>query len=336
MTIADLQVANVPMEAQGQDVVRLSLLSQIVSEISMSVQCDISAGQRDRLLRSSSGLLQWLGLNAIQAQLEKPGGLTDALKLVATFSYPEQVRALGWMVHHAAGNPKMADIYTGLIAALHETLPTTVPVDELRRLIDSIRGHMRQLAWAEPWLFRDVVLPLLQNDRARMSDACDIWVKELATLLEPDQGHQTPLFDRAREGQTTNITAFLFAHSSPERQQASVHLMKTILKRQQRIVQQPLASTSDWTRWDGALVVSMWMLTFTRWCEYYLRGRSMKEDWEFKKLSQIARKLALVRPMDEWRSIGAGRQGELAAFLGQVEELLASSNEPKNENQQGA
>jgi hypothetical protein len=53
------------------------------------------------------------------------------------------------------------------------------------------------------------------------------------------------LFEPQREGQTTNIAAFLFAYRSPERRQVSLKSMQAILKRQQRILQQPLASTSD-------------------------------------------------------------------------------------------
>ena len=91
-------------------------------------------------------------------------------------------------------------------------------------------------------------------------------------------------------------------------------------------MQQPLASTSSWTLWNDALVVSMWILTFAQWGQYYLRGRGMT-DSELEKLSQGARELAMVRPMAEWRSEEAGKQGELGAFLVQVEELLASSDE---------
>jgi hypothetical protein len=333
LAIAEAQIANVPLEEpQGRDTVGLSLLSQIVSEISLSVQFDINEGQRDRLIHSSNGLLQWMGLNAIERQLEKPEGLAAVVQLVAAFSCPERVRALGWMVQHAAGNPNKAEIYKGLVTALHEALPATIPGDELRRLVDSMRGHMRQLAWAEPWLFQDVVCPLLQNGRANTDDACEIWIQELTALLGPELGQQSLLFDRAREGQTTNITAFLFAHSSPERRQASLKSMNTILKRQQRIVQQPLASTSDWTRWNGALVVLMWMLTFTRWSQYYLRERGMTNG-ELEELSRSTRALAMIRPMDEWRPKGAGKLGELAAFLDQVEELLASTDESKSESQ---
>lgn len=105
--------------------------------------------------------------------------------------------------------------------------------------------------------------------------------------------------------------------------------MQAILKRQKRIVLQPLASTSDWTRWDGALMISMWILTFTQWGRHYLRGCGIT-DSELERLSQDARKVAMVRPMIEWRSEDAGKQGELAAFLDHVEELLASNDESKS------
>lgn len=314
LALAEAQVAAVPIEPQSPDVVRLSLLSQIVSEISLSVQFDIGKVQRDRLVRSSNGLLQWMGLNAIERQLEKPGGLAVVKQLVAAFSYPERVRTLGWMVHRAATSPKQAEIYNGLVVALHKALPATIPANELRCLVNSMRGHMLQLAWAEPWLFRDVVYPLLQNHRANFDDACEIWVQELAASLEPEPEHQSRLFDRAREGQSTNIAAFLFAQSSPKRQEGSLKSVKAILNRHRRIVQQPLASTSNYARWDGALRVAMWILTFTRWGQYYLRERGMS-DLKLEELSRGARELAMVRPMSEWRSVGAGKGGNSPRFL---------------------
>ena len=333
LTIAEAQMATVPMESQLSDAVRLSLLSQIVSEISLSLQFDISEQQLDHLVRSGNGLLQWMGLNAIEMQLEKPGGLATVLKLVAAFTSPKQVRVLGWMVHHAAGNPKMTEIYKGLVAALHEALPATILADDLKCLVDSMRGHMRQLAWTGPWLFQDVVLPLLQNDRAKFDDACEIWVQELADMLEPQLKDQPQLFDLAREGQATNIAAYLLAHSSSERQMASLKSLQTILRRQKRVVQQPLASTSDWTRWDTALKISLWILAFSKWCEYYLRQRDITSS-ELECLSTNARELAMVRTMNEWRSDGTGKPGQLAAFLDQVEESLASSNDSESNLQQ--
>jgi hypothetical protein len=326
LAIAEAQAVGVPLEPQAPDAMRLSLLSQIVSEISLSVQFDISEGHRDQLVRSGNGLLQWMGLNAIEMQLAKPGGLAKVLQLVTGLTYQERMRALGWMVHRAAGNPKKAEVYNGLVEALHEALPVTIPAGELKRLVDSMRGHMRQLVWTKLWLFQDVVLPLLQSDRAKLDDACEIWVQELAASLQPELKYQPRLFTRANEGQITNITAFLFAYSSAERQQASMKLMQAILNRQKRFVQQPLASTSDWVQWDSALEISMWIHTFTRWDEYYLRQRGITNR-ELEQLSREARDVAMVRPIVEWRSEGADKLGELAAFLDQVDELLAQSDE---------
>ena len=326
LAIAETEIAHVPLEPQSSDAMRISLLSQMVSEISLSVQFNINEVQRGRLVRSSNDLLKWMGLSSIERQLEKPKGLATVLQLLTRFTDKERVRTLGWMVHHAAGNGEKTDIYKGLVAALHEALPATILADDLSQLVDSMRGHMRQLAWAEPWLFQDVVLPLLQNDRAKFDDACEIWVRELVGMLEPQQKGQLLQFDLAREGQTTNIAALLFAYSSPERQQVSLTSMQAILNRQKRVVQQPLASTSDWTRWDTALMVSQWILGFSKWCEYYLRQRDMTSS-ELESLSKNARELAIVRSMNEWQSDGTGKSGQLAAFLDQVERLLALSND---------
>lgn len=74
----------------------------------------------------------------------------------------------------------------------------------------------------------------------------------------------------------------------------------------------------------------MWILAFARWAQYYLRERGIS-DLELEELLRDARVLAMVRPTGEWRSDGGGKQGELPAFLDQVEELMASSDESKNQ-----
>lgn len=324
LLIAEAQMSSVPAEPSGSDAIRLSLLSQAVSEISLAIQFDISEKQRNLLIRSKSGLLKWMGFNAIERQLEKPKGLAVVLKLVTTFPYLDQLQILGWMVNRAARNTLKGEIYSGLVRALIGVLPTKVPTQDLRCLVDSMRGHMQRLAWAEPWLSQDVILPLMQSNQVLADDACEIWIQELSISLEAELQHR--LFDREREGQMTNVASFLFAHSSLERQKASLSILDVILKRMRRIVQQPLASTSNWTRWNDALVISMWILTFTRWSQYYLQG-SCATNHELDELSNSAQQLAVIRPMGEWRSEGASNQAELAAFLDQVEELLDSSNE---------
>ncbi|MBB3323675.1 hypothetical protein FHW74_003199 [Atlantibacter sp. RC6] len=330
LTIAEAQISRLQIEHEESEVMRLSLLSQIVSEVSLSIQFNISKIQRDRLVHSNQGLLKWLGFNTIERLLDIPAGLMSVLSCLENLTHQERVLALGWMVNHAAKDSNKEIIYKNLVAALHEELPEKIPMEELRYLVDSLRGHMKQLAWAEPWLFRDVVLPLLQNSRASTEDACDIWMQELASMLGARLNHQSRLFERAREGQTTNIASFLFANSNPSQQEFSLMAMNEILKRQRRIIQQPLASTSNWTQWDDALRVSLWILAFAKWSEFYLRTRGTF-DKNLERLSSDAHGLAMVRSKEEWQSEGVSIQSELIAFLEQGERLLSEGGWLKND-----
>jgi hypothetical protein len=74
LAVAEAQIATVPMEPQGSDAVRLSLLSQIASEISLSIQFGTSDAQQDCLIHRSNGLLRWMGLNALERQTGKARG----------------------------------------------------------------------------------------------------------------------------------------------------------------------------------------------------------------------------------------------------------------------
>ncbi|EIX3820843.1 hypothetical protein MKB00_004138, partial [Salmonella enterica] len=322
LLLAEEQITKMPKDTQGIEIVRISLLSQIVSQISLSMNFNLSEVQQECLLRSGNGLLQWMGISAIESKLEKVKCVSTVLPLLNIFSHTERVMILGWMVNHAARNKHETQPYKDLIKALHTVLPEIISSDELQHLVDSLRGHMQRLAWAEPWLFTDVVAPLLQAGRVSNDDACKIWTEELVYMLE---AHSPKLFEESREGQTTNIAAFLLANSNPEAQSTSVKLIHNILKRQQRIVQQPLASTSNWTRWDGALLISMWILIFARWGKYYLRQRSMVNA-ELEHLSQEAYRLVVFRPEDEWRSKNTGKEGALMAVLDQVELLLTEQD----------
>ncbi len=318
LLLAEEQISKISEDTQSIEIVRMSLLSQIVSQISLSMNFNLSEVQLECLLRSCNGLLQWMGVNAIESTLERVKCVSTSLPLLNVFSHTERVMILGWMVNHAARNKNETKNYNNLIEVLHASLPEIISSDEFQYLVDSLRGHMQRLAWAEPWLFTDVIAPLLQAGRVSNDDACKIWTEELVCMLE---GHSPKLFEESREGQTTNIAAFLLANSNSEAQSTSIKLIHNILKRQQRIVQQPLASTSNWTRWDDALLVSMWILIFARWGEYYLRQRSMVNA-ELEYLSQEAHRLVVFRPEDEWRSKHTGKEGALMAVLDQVELLL--------------
>lgn len=321
LIIAQEQISSLPKDVDERSVVPLSLLSQIVSEISLSIQFGISEDQRSCLVQSTGDLFSWMGLCAIEQQLETLEGRDSVLLFLRNFPDFERVRALGWMIHRATLSSNKSDIYQALIAELKGVLPEKLDKKGLQNLVDSMRGHMRQLAFTEPWLFQDVILPLLRSEVASIHDAGDLWMEELVGMLGATLIEQSRFFDRAREGAMTKTAAFLFAQCDSAWRKRWLENMQAILKKQRQIVQQPLASTLNWRLWDDALKVSLWILAFCRWGEYYLRKHT-EIDGELIFLSKDARDLAMIKPMEEWRAENIGKQGEIVGFLDQVESLL--------------
>lgn len=317
--MAEAQIPLAPEEPTQSDAVRLSLLGQIASELSTSVELRIDATRRASLLSSQCGLLQWFGLSALERELAEPGDVPGVMQAISGISDADRVRVLGWMVRRAARGSRMA-AYPALVNELHRALPPVVSFDALVQLIDAMRGHMRDLAWAGSWLLDDVVRPLLDSGRVQVDDICRIWAEDLARLLGPTTGSR--IFQLEREGNFTNVTAWLYSQSSAAQRQDSTSRLSAILKRKRHVLHRPLASTSDWERWDDALQVSMWILTFSRWAQFYLLRAGLAEE-ALEELAKAAHELALRRPLEEWRAALAHRQDGLAASFDQAEELLS-------------
>jgi hypothetical protein len=176
---------------------------------------------------------------------------------------------------------------------------------------------MRTLGWAEPWLYRDVISPLFVDGRISADDLCSIWVKELLASLEQALGDRADIFRRSVEGRVTEIAAFHFGHSGLQQQKATVTALRSVLTRVRRDVQQPLASTSNWSKWNISIVVAMWIFAFTKWAAHSL-VRPSEIEKELEQLSTDSRSVALVRPITDWRSDRGVEPAALAKFIDEV------------------
>ena len=320
LTITEAQAATVPTESRQTDAVKLSLLSQIVSEIALGVEFGLHDVQRDRLISSTNGLLKWMGLNALESQLKRPDGVRDVVRYASSFSPREKIQTLGWMTNHFASQPANASIFRGLVDSLNEILPREIAGQDLNFLVDSLRGHMRRLSWCEPWLFQDVISPLMAAKRVAADDLCNIWIKEFVAYLEETLKNQVGIFKRNAEGRMTEVAAYLFGLSGLEQQQRAIKSLRKIVNRVRRDVQQPLASTLNWRKWNISLVVAMWILAFTKWASHFTTTPSGIEV-ELEYLSNEARSLALLRPSTEWKSNQGVDPAGLARFIEEIGDI---------------
>jgi hypothetical protein len=319
LSITEAQTATLSDESQF-DGVKLSLLSQIASDIALGVQYELSDRQRDRLIRSSNGLLKWMGLNCLKSQLERPNGVFEVVRYTASWNQRERILVLGWMIQHYATKQNGETILRQLIDSLFQVMPRTITAEDANLLVNSMRGHVRTLGWTEPWLYRDVVFPLLAAGRISADDLCDIWVRELLGSLEQALIDGTDIFRRNAEGRVIEIAATLFGRSGLQRQMQTVAALRAVLTRVRRNVQQPLASTSNWGKWNISLVVAMWIFAFTKWAAHSLVKPSGIEK-EIEQLSSDSRSVALVRPISDWQSDRGVEPASLAKFIDEVGEI---------------
>ncbi|MEN8619242.1 VPA1262 family protein [Shewanella baltica] len=305
-------------EYQPTEAVRLSLLGQSVSEISLSLEFhDISDKQQEKLIESDIALLNWFGWNSLEQLLLSSTEFELAEGKLLGFSYTEKIQYIGWALNRNANIPNSRSFYDNLIVQLQKLLPEQVSFNALELLIDSSRGHMHYLGWAEPWLFSDVVEPILRKNRVNFEDVCEIWFRDLIDLLNNENPHRSLLFSPEREGKTTNLSSYLWAHSNPSYQKKCIGITRKVLNKQKRIIQQPLASTSNWSRWDEALKVSLWILVFAKLSRYYLNTLNILHHEDLDSLLEDSFSLAMVRASTEWMP-----HSELFSYLEKVEELL--------------
>jgi hypothetical protein len=261
-----------------------------------------------------------MGLNALESQLKKSDGVRDIVRYTSSFSHCERILTLGWMTNHLAGQPEEASIFRGLVNSLHESMPQQITAADANLLVGSLRGHMRRLGWCEPWLFQDVIYPLLLDARIAADDLCDIWIEELVTYFDETLKNQLGVFKRNAEGRVTEAAAFLFGRSSLLQQRTVVTSLQRMLDRVRRDVQQPLASTLNWGKWNTSLVVAMWILAFTKWASHFLSNPTGIEA-ELERLSNEARCVALIRPVTEWKSDRGVSSAGLARFIEEIGEI---------------
>ena len=315
------RLAKLPAVPSVRESVPLALLSQILSVTAMSVDYGIHDDQREALLGSPLGMFRWMGLHSIEQQIGSAEHAEASIPWLVDLPGRDRVKILGWLVQRSAGDVRAAQTYARLVTVLHANLPAVVPEKQLSEMIHAMRGHMKTLPWAAPWLFRDVVHPLLMAGRAQWDDAGDIWVRELEVLLGPRQKDRVRLFSLEREGDTTNAAAFLFAHSSAERRSGHLNKLHVVCNRFRRAIQRPLASTSDWGAWDDALMGLLWLHAFARLALFYLQDLG-KDTRALEPLCADTLELGRARSLDEWRSERL-TVGDLIVFVDWVNSLIA-------------
>jgi len=196
----------------------------------------------------------------------------------------------------------------------YKSLPRSLSIRDVNELIDSLKGHMHDLRWSAIWLFDEVIRGLVTEGKIKPDVLMNIWVKEIDSYLCIISKNNVGYFSTDSDRALTDQAAWLFISSELENKLIAIKTLKNRINGIRRRIQQPLASTVNWKKWDSALRISMWVACFCKACEK-LHPLIKDEMTEFKDLMELSIVLAFARPKREWINSDHLVEGRYFSYL---------------------
>lgn len=295
------------------------ICAQLISEIALDIEFGINNIQIFELIRQPVAILKWLGFCGLENEMAN----TQNISLLALSNFPkkkDKIKFLCWAVNRSSNemSGEQSDINKIYITELLNTIPHQLTLNEFRELVQALEGRMQQLGWCEPWMYEYIITPLLNTNRVDIDYVCEVWMDELISNLSLFINNKN-IFSLKTEGQMTNFSALYLANSSAKLFDSKIKKLKKLLTNAERYIQAPLSSTKNWSEWDSALKVALWIYGFTKWVEYFLK-RPYKLSNDFNELKLSSHRLAMYRQKDEWASMTTAGN-EFGVFLKERSEL---------------
>jgi hypothetical protein len=295
-----------------------SILAQAISEIALSVQFGLNDNKIKSLIRINNDFLKWFGYCALKSAIIQDNSF---LSIIDNIPAEEKIMLLGSMITSIARYDNQETLFEKLIEKYLSTFPVQFTTADITLCIDSLRGHMNNLGWCEPWLFNKIVVPLINSDRIDFDNLANIWINELENIFEGILSGQSAIFKIENEGRTTDIAAYLMSYSSFETQTSILKRWEKKLNDLSRNIKKPLANSSNWKQWNSSLSIAMWMYGVTKWIYYHLPLPLLNLiEPTLSKVFNEADKLKAYRTEDEWKKFDLDSQG-LSVFLKNRSEL---------------
>ncbi|NLB11191.1 hypothetical protein GX831_01890 [bacterium] len=300
---------------------RRVVIGQTVEQMVMSAQINISEHQLTLLLNSVSPFLQWIGFKSIKEKIFQTEEVDLTLQFLSLLPEKHRLTFLAWIVSKLQDkSDRFTLLREKLIEKIFIELPDSLSAEETQDLIDILKNRAPNLIQANARIFEEIIYPLLQTKQVDYDCVSKLWLGDLVLELESKNTTYRSTFTHITSGKALNICAYLFANNTNP-QDTFIESIKKTLKKSQKVVEQPLASTSNWSLWDDAITTAMWILIFTQWVKFYQLQNRVNTD-VIEILITDARDIAMRQPMHEWEQYLDSPSSELAACLKEVEQLV--------------
>lgn len=270
------------------------------------------------LVRSKSAFFRWLAYSEFESSSSMVCAENSMMEQVIQDN-DEIVRVLGWLINRSSRGRDFPPVIGALSRKLISKLPPTLDEKAVRLLVHSCTGHMKSLGHCMPWLGNQILLPLVLDNRISIDHLVDIFLDEIEGKFDKFISGSNALFVASVEGNVTRFSAFFIANANPEKMIESFERLDRYLRKIERDIRMPLASTTNWRRWDASLKVAFWIYGVVKWVHDFMPLPNRGEP-ELFRVFRRAELQSHIRTVSDWaEATHAG--GEFAVFLSSREEL---------------
>lgn len=310
-----------PKELNSTNIKKYVMFGHILSQINLFIEFEPNIELANTLLSYQSGILQWLGLYALKRVVTESNCDKTFFTAIEKFSFDIKIKYIGWFLVQlkSLGND---DFFKETVNGFFNQLPDEIDKSLLEKIIDSLRGHMKGLAWNCEWIFNEVIKPLIDAKKIDINEVAEIWFTELTSILPTPANTSPALFTLKNEGVFTNLVAFITAFSGADQQKNTINKIEKLLPMLKGIVQQPLANTTNRKKWDSSLTTAKWLESFVLWVEYYQAENDIECSESLTKLQEELQDITQYKSPNEWNSY----KNDLMSFYQQVEQLLSNKS----------
>jgi hypothetical protein len=243
--------------------------------VSFEVERSCSPRQLEALLKSANGLLRWIGYVAFESiahddpKALAPSGITSLL------ASDDRLSLLGWMTARAVH--WNVPVRQALIQELQASMPAKLDAVALKQAVDSMRNVVGKVYDTPPWMLGEVLLHLVNTQRLEVDVVARLWFDELFnTWTKRDTS--SIIFRTDTEGYFTDEVASLCAAASVNVRKAILVKVSGEIKAHARVVQRPFSAQIDWSSYDQAFQMLLWISSYLwAWLEQSSRPSQIEQ-----------------------------------------------------------
>lgn len=294
-----------------------SLLSQTLSEMHLTTMLGPADNLAQQLLTTDNAVLRWFGLNMLNQLAIKNDNPDVFFKAISTLSNSEQITFSGWFLLQQREQGSENSLQTSINKFL-QRMPSALNKQDLKAVLNSLRGRMKSLAHNGTWIHENILQPLLKQDRVSTDDVALFWFKDFKSALPLCNSTNSTLFSSEYEGKLTNLAAYFYTFASAKQQAKLLDEIKDLLSQAQRTVNQPLASTVNYEQWNAALHTALWLDAFVNLAKLYHLKAEIETTPLLESIQADLAEIIQLRSEAEWQQF----TNEMVAFHTETKAML--------------